>query len=462
MRFSAGETGFSYRNGVVQKPTRSVIPRMCPLWSRLTVVISRRFSSPAIVLAVLCSLIPAAQTPTATAAPVDHQGTTASAAIAAPGAPMRLRPFDAAAPFGQGNATFKEVTGLDVHPNMLARVCTQGPVGTVTLPNGAKQRIMLSAGHCLAAEDVTGMLMGRTVDAPVRGGYKNIGTIDLVRTNGLPSGYDQLGTSAQKALRAEDWGVVVLDDGVATDGAASSRDQFNRGPSAPVPMTGVRTYRTLAPGEIALDNFAQPVCKDGSMKGRNCGVQLFYTANNVWTLNLSYATGDSGGVNFDPKTGQIIGVTSLGFGPLGTAQRADRAIESAYDLPAGTVNEHFTPAAPNGNRADFVSAKEEEAEFNQYLTEHNPGVTPEMIAPPTPRQQFDQAVAHATADAGVIANDVRDFAVLSSVAAVAGVPLGQIADAGNTVANAVGTYANAHITNVVNAGVYAALDELGY
>ena len=433
---------------------------MCPLWSKLTGVNLRRFSSPAIVFAVLCSLIPATQAPSATAEPVSNQGTTASPAIAAPGAPMRLRPFDAASPFGPGNATFKEVTGLDVHPDMLARVCTQGPVGTVTLPDGTQQRIMVSAGHCLVAEDVSGMLMGRNVDAPVRGGYKKLGSIDLVHTNGLPSGYETLGESTQKALRAEDWGIVVLDDGAGADGSASSRDQFNRGPSAPVTLTGVRTYRTLAPGEIALDNFAQPVCKDGSTKGRTCGVQLFYTANNVWSLNLGYATGDSGGVNFDPNTGQIIGVTSLGLGPLGTAQRADRAIESAYALPAGKVNDYFTPAAPNRNRADFMSIKDEEVEFNRYFTEHNPGLSPEMIAQPTPRQQFDQAVANATADVDVIAADLRDFAVLGAAAAVAGVPLDQIADAGNTLANAVGNYAGAHVNNIVNTGVYAALDGL--
>lgn len=435
---------------------------MSPLWSRLSGVNLRRFASPAVVFSVLCSLIPATQVPTAAAAPTSDQGAVTSPAIAAPGAPMRLRPYDATAPFGPGNASFKEITGLDVHPHMLARVCSQGPVGTVTLPDGTTQRIMVSAGHCLAAEDISGMFMGSTVDAPVRGGYKKIGAIDLVHTNGLPSGYDTLGQSAQKALRAEDWGIVVLDDGAAADGSASSRDQFNRGPSTPVTLTGVRTYRSLAPGEIALDNFAQPMCKDGSTKGRTCGVQLFYTANNVWSLNLGYGTGDSGGVNYDPNTGQIIGVTSLGFGPLGTAQRADRAIESAYALPAGTVNDHFTPAAPNANRADFVSIKEEEAEFNQYFAEHNPDVPPEMIAQPTPREQFDQAVASATADAGVIARDLRDFAVLGTVAAIAGVPHEQIADAGNTLANAVGNYAGAHINNIVNTGIYAAFDELGY
>lgn len=430
------------------------------MWSTLTCVISRRLTSPALLLAAFLSIISAGQAPIAEAAPSGGPADLARAAIAAPGAPIRVRPFDPAAPFGPGNASFKEVTGLNVHPDMLARVCSQGPVGTVSLIDGTTQRVMLTAGHCLAAEDPTGMLYGRTVHAPVRGGYQQLGTIDLVHTNGLPSGYDTLGTSARKALNAEDWGVVVLDEAAATDGAASSRDKFGSAPSTPVPMTGVRDYRTLAPGEIAFDNFAQPICKDGTMKGRKCGMQLFYTANNVWSWNLSYGTGDSGGINYDPNTGQIIGMTSLGMGPVGTAQRADRALEQAYEIPEGDVNNRFTPAAPAPERADFVSVEDEKNQFNQHIAEHNPGVNPEMLEPPTPRQQFDTAVSNAASDAAVIAGDIRDFAVVGTVAAASGVPLNEIADAGNTLANAVGTYAAAHATNIVNTGVYAAFEEL--
>ena len=39
-------------------------------------------------------------------------------AIAAPGAPMRVRPYDVEYPFGPGYPDVRETTGLDTHPEM--------------------------------------------------------------------------------------------------------------------------------------------------------------------------------------------------------------------------------------------------------------------------------------------------------------------------------------------------------
>lgn len=376
---------------------------------------------------------------------------------------MRVRPYDQEHPFGPDQPSVLESTGVRTHPETFTKVCSQGPVGDVTLENGGTQRIMLTSGHCLAGVSDQGVVMGQDVYAPVRGGYQKVGTVGLVRTVNVPGGYDGLSVAARKARNSTDWGVVVLDPSTPVDGAAASRDRFGGQPSRPVPLTGVRDYPTLAPGEFRLDNFGQPLCKDGSVGSRKCGVQLLYTSETVWSWGLDYAPGDSGGVNFDPSNGQIVGMTSMGVGPLGAAQRADRAIESGYDIPDGQVNEKFTPAAPGDIRADFVPAAEENAEIEQYLLDNNPSFTAEQLTPPTPKQQFDTAVNAAKQDAAAIAGDTQTFAVSAAVALAAGEATpAEVGDAAHSFNNAVGSYASAHADNIAGAGLNWALDELGY
>lgn len=384
-------------------------------------------------------------------------------ATAAPGAPMRVRPYDPEHPFGPDLPDTYELTGVRTHPETFTKVCSQGPIGDVALDSGGTQRVMLTSGHCVAGLSDQGVLMGQDVYAPVRGGYERVGTVGLVQTVNVPSGYDGLSVAARKARTSTDWGVVVLDPAVAVDGTAASRNRFGEDPSTPVPLTGVRDYRTLAPGEFRLDNFGQPLCKDGAIGARKCGFQLLYTSDMVWSWGLDYAPGDSGGVNFDPSNGQIVGMTSMGVGPLGAAQRADRAIEAGYGIPDGQVNEKFTPAAPGEKRADFISAAEEKAEVEQYLRDNNPTFTEEQLTPPTPKQQFDTAVHAAKQDAAAIAGDTQTFAVSAAVALATGeaTPT-EIGDAAHRFNNAVGTYASAHADNIAGAGLNWALDELGY
>ncbi len=125
-------------------------------------------------------------------------------------------------------------------------------------------------------------------------------------------------------------------------------------------LTGVRDYPDLAFWEASADNFGQPICKDGNTGGRACGTQLFRTQNGIWSFGLNYENGDSGGVNFDPETGEALGVTSMGFGPIGRAQPVDLAIEEGYGIPDGQVNEYFAlpestePADPTRTQADDV------------------------------------------------------------------------------------------------------------
>lgn len=376
---------------------------------------------------------------------------------------MRIRPYDPAHPFGPDLPDAYEMTGVHTHPETFTRVCSQGPIGDVALDNGGTQRVMLTSGHCVSGMSDRGVLMGRDVYAPVRGGYQRVGTAGPVKTINVPSGYDGLSTAVRKASNSTDWGVVVLDPSAPVDGAAASRDRFGGQQSTPIPLTGVRDYPTLAPGEFRLDNFGRPICKDGAVGARKCGYQLLYTSDTVWSWGLDYAPGDSGGVNFDPSNGQIVGMTSMGVGPLGAAQRADRALEGGYGIPDGRVNESFTPAAQGEARADFVPAAEEQAEIEQYLRDNNPSLPPEQLTPPTPKQQFDAAVHAAQQDAAAIAEDTQTFAVSAAVALAAGdTTPAEVKDAAHRFNTAVGSYASAHADNIAGAGLNWALDELGY
>lgn len=376
---------------------------------------------------------------------------------------MRVRPYDPERPFGPDQPGTYELTGVRTHPETFTKVCSQGPIGDVALDNGGTQRVMLTSGHCIAGMSDQGVLMGQDVYAPVRGGYQRVGTVGLVDMVNVPSGYDGLSTAVRKARNSTDWGVVVLDSSVPADGSAASRDRFGGQPSNPVTLTAVRDYPTLAPGEFRLDNFGQPLCKDGATGGRKCGFQLLYTDETVWSWGLDYAPGDSGGVNFDPSNGKIVGMTSLGVGPLGAAQRADRALETGYGINDGQVNEKFTPAPPADQRAEFIPVAEEKAEIDQYLRDNNPTFTEEQLTPPTPKQQFDTAVLAAKQDAAAITGDTQTFAVSAAVALATGEATPEeVGDAAHRFNNAVGSYASAHANNIAGAGLNWALDELGY
>ncbi|MCQ4623967.1 MULTISPECIES: hypothetical protein [Corynebacterium] len=418
-------------------------------------MITRRIFSPAVVLAFAFSTLTLA---TATeAAPQAHADTGAAAA---PGAPMRVLPYDPEFPFGP-DVSVEEATGMDMPPEAFTLACSQGPIGDVLLPDGTTQRIMVTAGHCVVGDTETGLLLGSDVYAPTRDGYERIGATGMVHFQG-GAPVNPLAIP-ETAMTTVDWGIVVLDDDTAVDGSASSKDKANRNGSTPVTLTGVRDYRTLRPGEVSFDNFGQPICKDGMIGARKCGYQLLYTADNVWHVSLDYKHGDSGGVNFDPSTGQIIGVSSLGVGPLGTAQRADRAIELAYDVPDGQVNDYFTPAAPNQPRAEFVSMDEEDNAVDSYILENNPDVAPEDLVPPTNQEVFGMVVESAQQDAAVIGAEAQTLAAGSAVAVATGqATVPEVASAANEFATEVGTAATAYGNALSNVGFQWALEELGY
>lgn len=433
-------------------------------------VISRRLASLVGTVCLAAGLAPAAL-------PDAHAGidpaalppvTQTAGALAAPGAPIRIAPADVEYPFGPDAPSAHEAVGLNVPPNFFNSFCSQGPVGTMQLADGTTQRIMLTAGHCAVGMETTDPEMaeelqvayGDAVYAPTADGYQRVGTVVQARLFVEEEKHLSVDEIVKSVLSTDDWAIVSLDKDVAMDGAAASRDINGNNHSAPVAITGIRDYRELAPGAVAFDNLGQPICKDGDVGARRCGYQLFYTPNSVWHFSLNYDNGDSGGINFDPRTGQAIGVTSLGFGPLGSAQRADATLERAYGIPDGKVNDYFTPAAP-APRAEFTPLAEENAAMDQYLVEHNPDLDLNELNPPSAREQLDQSIQYAREDAAVIAQEAQNFAAGAVNDAVNGTPLNQIGASAGEFAGYVNNVAAGHAEAIAAAGIGAAIEEIG-
>ncbi|MBA1836329.1 hypothetical protein GC584_02510 [Corynebacterium sp. zg912] len=331
---------------------------------------SKQFSFAALAGAS-CITLAALATPPAAAAP----------ALAAPGAPI--------ATLFSGTTSFAHT----------AR-CSQGPAGVVRTPDGQAQRVMVTAAHCF---EVKGEQVEPVVYAPVRanGGveYPRVGAVEKQRTE-FALGNGEL-MDFYRIIDEPDWAVVRLDPGVEASGTSTSLDQKGRGPSAPVAITGVKDYRNLGPGElISIDNAGQPICKDGMRTGRSCGVQLFRTQNFVWHFGVRYESGDSGGINYDPRTGEAIGLSIVGLGPLGNSQQVDRALEDAYGIPDGQVNQAFTPATP-AERADFAPLYEDIGQFSPEA--------PETVDGPQPREMLDNAVMGAQADAAQLSAEAAQL-----------------------------------------------------
>ncbi|MDK7181087.1 hypothetical protein QP446_10005 [Corynebacterium riegelii] len=315
----------------------------------------------------------------------------AEPALAAPGAPMRIMPKNPP-------ATVKNGYGDDVKvpSSFFTYVCSQGPSGTIRHLDGSEQKVMLTASHCITPlpnlPDMTDQ-----VQVNVGGAYQPIGVRG--RANYVPPAAMNLDDPVA-TYNTADWGFVLIDAGVNPTHVSQSKTSTGEGPSAPVELTTLKDYRTLRPGEVSFDVAGQPICKDGSTTGRTCGTQLFRNRDGVFSWNLNYIQGDSGGVNYDPRDGSVIGVTSMVLGPLGKAQAADRIVEEAFGIPDGQVNEHFTLAPSNAPHADFLPATEEFGGLEGQINELNRG-----YVPPNPNEKLDQAIANAQADANRVAQD---------------------------------------------------------
>ena len=313
----------------------------------------------------------------------------AAPALVAPGAPMRMFPQDPP-------KTIDLPTGqkLTMPRDGWVGTCSQGPNGTLHLPGKEPQRVMFTASHCVNTMPGFPEVKNEFY-APVGTEYKRFG--ERVASNHVTAEAMNLSDPMQ-SIRTADWGVVRIDDGVTETGLSHSRD-FNGGVQGePVKITRVRDFRTLAPGEVSVDNFGQPICKDGATTGRTCAKQIGRTRNGIYSWGLNYVQGDSGGVNYDPRDGAAVGVSSMTLGPLGKAQPVDRIIEDAYGIPDGKVNEAFTPTDSTAPRENFTTSGEEEERVSAEIERLNSN-----LKPPAPREELRKAVDNAKQEAAGLA-----------------------------------------------------------
>lgn len=292
--------------------------------------------------------------------------TIASAATAAPGAPIRIQ------------AAKPAVEGM---PRQLdAAICSQGPVGTVTEADGTKRTIMLTAAHCTMAlgdgwEPTSEVFVPRPEGDELIG-YREAHRLEETHTGDFSSDLVNFSLGA-------DWAVVELEEGVSTSRLATSVDADGRSQGAGVTLTGIRDYRNLRKNEISADNFGQRICKEGTTSGRSCGWQLFRSQNSVFSYGLDYLDGDSGGVNYDPNTGEVIGMTAAAFGPIGHSQTADAALQAAYGIPDGKVNERFTLAESTEAHDEYRTVSHDAQETNEWLRNNGESQVDKQPAPQT-------------------------------------------------------------------------------
>ena len=164
-------------------------------------------------------------------------------------------------------------------------------------------------------------------------------------------------------------------------------------------LRSIRDRSTLPHNTFSTDNFGEPICKDGATTGRSCGTQIGRSRNGVYSWGLNYDFGDSGGINYDPSDGAVVGVTSMGLGPLGKAQPADRIIETAYGVPDGKVNEEFKLEDSTAPHTNFTPLDTEQKQITDTVRQNNPD-----LPIYTPEEAWNKAVETAQADAAVVAD----------------------------------------------------------
>lgn len=306
----------------------------------------------------------AAAVPAPAPGPADNGSPTQPATtpvVVGPGDPIRIPVKDA------------EDIGGGVHAG--TGMCSANMPGTVTDKDGNKHRVLITAGHCVDQSETPGMpSFGDTIYAPTKDGDVRIGKTGPARFNAGPSEDSTPDKWLDEMFNGSDWAFIELDDNVETTSVSESFDENGEVHGEPVELTGIVDYEDLEPGEVSVDNFGKPVCTDGNRTGRQCGVQVFRVRNGVWAVLLQLDHGDSGGMAYDPESKQVIGINSMAVGPFNRFQPADIAVEEAYGIPDGEVNDHFEPAGnPDGaNRRDQYRTINEDTETIEAYREANP------------------------------------------------------------------------------------------
>lgn len=325
---------------------------------------------------------------TALIAPFAPAAQAATPALAAPGGAFRVFAENPPKhlPAGKG-------VNIAIPPEASAASCSQGPNGTIR-----GKRVMLTAGHCLQ-EEKGSPKMGNEVTVPVNRQYLPIGTRGKVHK---PTDYENTVWPHEffwDTINTDDWGIVQLHDGVPATSLSQSKDAQGRAHGAPVQLRSIRDRSTLPHNTFSTDNFGEPICKDGATTGRSCGTQIGRSRNGVYSWGLNYDFGDSGGINYDPSDGAVVGVTSMGLGPLGKAQPADRIIETAYGVPDGKVNEEFKLEDSTAPHTNFTPLDTEQKQITDTVRQNNPD-----LPIYTPEEAWNKAVETAQADAAVVAD----------------------------------------------------------
>lgn len=270
-----------------------------------------------------------------------------------PGSPIRMPAEDAKIQDGR---------------HVRAGMCSTGVPGTVTDADGNKHRVIITAGHCLTQGEYPGMPAGTgVIYAPTPDGDVRIGEAG---PRNFPPPSDDDSTDILRVLdstlNGPDWGFIEVDDGIETTSVSQAADENGGNVGEPTQMTGIVDYKDLKPGQVSVDNFGKRACTDGTRTGRQCGYQVFRARNGVWVVALQLDKGDSGGNAYDPDTNQVIGVNSMAVGPLNRIQPADIAIQEAYGIEDGKVNDHFEVENSTEPQSEFRTISEDV----EYAREH--------------------------------------------------------------------------------------------
>lgn len=277
---------------------------------------------------------------------------------------------------GPGGSIRIPETGSPVQDgrHVKAPMCSSSVPGTVTDANGEKHRVMLTAGHCVTEELPGTNGNDGVIYAPTREGDVRIGTVGP-NAFSVPSDDEALANPviiANGMFNGPDWAFIELDDDVETTGASQAYDENGQNAGEPVQMTGVVDYEDLGPAEISVDNFGRRACTDGTRTGRQCGYQVFRGQNGVWIVLIQLDNGDSGGNAYDPDTGEVIGTNSMSVGPFNRVQPADVALQEAYGIEDGKVNEHFEIEQSSEPQTEYRTISEDMEHSRRWKAENEP------------------------------------------------------------------------------------------
>lgn len=261
-------------------------------------------------------------------------------------------------------------------------MCSVALTGTI---NG--EDTIVTAGHCLGdpgnqIDDSEEINLTNTVYVPDYAGEKQTGTATKVKNPEKTyqgSIADPLGFGM---FNETDYGFATATDDTTLTTGVYSRDEAGGNVGTLTDITGIRDYQRLDDIQLgssttptaSIDNFGQPVCKDGARTGRTCGMQLARTNNAVFTYNTHMDQGDSGGLTWDPNTKEAIGINSMtattAFSPyvgeIGRAQPLDSAIEDAYGVEDGKVNNDFTLATDTTPRDEYMTMNDTTGIITEY------------------------------------------------------------------------------------------------